>query len=274
MKPGIMSRSFSSPTLDEELDAVVAHGITCMQFDLSSAGIPSLPDQIDDAVCSKIHQAFKTRDLTMVGVNAFFNMIHPDPQHRETGLKNLDVLAAACEKLGTSVIALATGSRHKVMWFPHQDNDTPEAWKDLLDCMGRAVEIAEKHNVTLAFEPEMANVCHSAQKARQLLDEISSPNLKIVMDGANIFHTGELQRMAEILDEAFSLLGDDIVFAHGKDLDKDGAAGQLPAGKGALDYSRYLSLINNLDPNMPVILHGLKDDDVAACVAFLLSKQT
>lgn len=272
MKIGIMSKTFSGPTLEEELDAVVDHGISIMQFDLSSAGIPS-PDRLDDDVCSKIRKAFKIRDLTMVAVNGFFNMIHPDPQHRETGLENLEVLAAACEKLGTSVIALATGSRHEVLWFPHPDNGTPEAWTDLLECMGKAVEIAEKHNVTLAFEPEVSNVCDSAQKARQLIDEMGSPNLKVVMDGANIFHKGELPRMAEILDEAFSLLGKDIAFAHGKDLDKDGAAGHVPAGKGVLDYSRYLALINDLNPNMPVVLHGLKEDDVDGCVAFLLDKQ-
>jgi len=275
MQIGIMSRTFFRPTLEEELDAVVDHGITCMQFDLSSAGIASLPDQIDEDLCSKIHDAFKARNLTMAGVNGLFNMIHPDTQHRENGLKNLGVVASACEKLGTSIIALCTGTRNeKMMWLPHPDNNTPAAWKDLLACMEKAVEIAEKHKVTLAFEPEVANVVDSAQKARQLIDEISSPNLKVIIDGANVFHAGELPRMAEILDEAFSLLSGDIAFAHAKDLDHDGAAGHLPAGKGVLDYTRYLSLINDLDPAMPVLLHGLKEQDVDDCVAFLRSKQT
>ena len=39
-----------------------------------------------------------------------------------------------------------------------------------------------------------------------------------------------------MLDEAFALLGRDIVLAHAKDLDHDGEAGHLPAGKGLLDY--------------------------------------
>ena len=55
------------------------------------------------------------------------------------------------------------------------------------------------------------------------------------MDGANIFHAGELPRMREILDEAFALLGEHIAFAHAKDLDRDGEAGHLAAGKGLLD---------------------------------------
>jgi len=268
-----MSRTIFRKTLDEELDEVVAHGLNCMQFDLSSAGLPSLPEQIDDDACSRIKSALAERDIAVAGVNCLFNMIHPDPEHRQAGLDRLAVLAAAAGKLGISTLVLCTGTRNeKMMWFPHPDNSTPEAWKDLLAVMETAVETAEANHVVLAFEPEVANVVDSAQKARQLIDDIGSSHLKVVIDGANIFHEGELPRMSEILDDAFELLGDDIAFAHAKDLDHDGAAGHLPAGKGLLDYARYLSLINRLDPGMPVVLHGLREEDLDECVAFLRDK--
>ena len=48
-------------------------------------------------------------------------------------------------------------------------------------------------------------VVDTAAKARALLDHFHSPYLKVVIDGANLFHTGELPRMREILDEAFQL---------------------------------------------------------------------
>jgi len=273
MQIGLMSRTIFRGSLEEELDAVVEHGLGCMQFDLSSGGLPSLPEQIDDDACSKIKNALTERNITVAGVNCLFNMIHPDPEHRQAGLSRLKVLASAADKLDISTLVLCTGTRNeKMMWFPHPDNGSPEAWQDLLDTMGEAVKAAEAHQVILAFEPEVANVVDSAQKARRLIDEIGSPNLKIVIDGANIFHEGELPRMSDILDEAFDLLGDDIAFAHAKDLDHDGAAGHLPAGRGLLDYERYLSLIRRLDPDMPVVLHGLREEDVDECVAFLRSK--
>jgi len=203
-----------------------------------------------------------------------YNMIHPDVAQREDGLKKLGVLAPACKRLGTSVIALCTGTRNpKMMWLPHPDNHTPEAWKDLVDSMGQALQIAEEYDVTLAFEPEVDNVVDSAKTARRFLDEMGSPNLTIIMDCANIFHTGELPRMAEILDEAFELLGKDTVFTHGKDLDHDGSAGHLPAGKGLLDYGRYLALIDGLGFDSPLILHGLSEAQVDDSVAFVKGKQ-
>ena len=92
------------------------------------------------------------------------------------------------------------------------------------------------------------------------------------MDAANLFHGGELPRMKEILEEAFALLGKDIVLAHAKDLDHDGDAGHLPAGHGRLDYARYMSLLHGCGFKGPLLLHGLSDAQVPGCVAFLREK--
>ena len=273
MQIGTMSGTFARATLEEALDAVVNHGMSCVQFNLSSAGVTKIQPHIDEDLCDKIREEMSARNITMTALGGTYNMIHPDVQRRADGLRNLRVLAAACERLGTSVIALCTGSRDPDnMWRRHPDNDTPEAWDDLVVSMRQAIEVAEEYQVTLAFEPEVANVVDSAIKARRIIDQIGSPYLKVVMDGANIFHTGELPRMREILDEAFALLGEDIAFAHAKDLDRDGEAGHLAAGKGLLDYDQYLSLLNDVDPDVSIILHGLSEAEVDGCVSFLQEK--
>ena len=109
----------------------------------------------------------------------------------------------------------------------------------------------------------------SARKARTLLDEMRSSQLKVVIDPANLFHEGELPRMREILDEAFALLGPDIVLAHAKDLDHDGEAGGLPAGQGLLDYDHYLTLLADHGYDGPLVLHGLAETQVGPSVQFL-----
>jgi sugar phosphate isomerase/epimerase len=96
--------------------------------------------------------------------------------------------------------------------------------------------------------------------------------LKVNIDSANLFHAGELPRMKEILDEAFALLGKDIVLAHAKDLDHDGEAGHKPAGQGLLDYDRYLALLRKYHFKGPLLLHGLTVAQVPGCMAFLRAK--
>jgi len=270
---GIFTKTFTRSTLEGTLDAVAAHGIRAVQFNLSCAGLPSMPERLDPASVAHIRDALAARSLTMAALSGTFNTIHPDLQQREDGLRQLGVLAAACAGLGMSVITLSTGTRDPDdMWRRHPDNDMPEAWDDLLASMREAVRLAEQAGVTLAFEPEVANVVDSAHKARRLLDEIGSPRLKVVLDPANIFHAGELPRMRAILDEAFELLGPDIVLAHAKDLSHDGEAGHEAAGQGLLDYDHYLALLNGLGRDIPLILHGLTEAQVDTSVAFLRSK--
>ena len=133
-------------------------------------------------------------------------------------------------------------------------------------------DIAQRAGVVLAFEPEVNNVVDSAKKARRLLDEIGSPFLKVTFDAANLFHAGELPRMKEILDEAFDLVGKDVVLAHAKDLDHDGDAGHKAAGQGKLDYDRYVALLHGCGFPGPLLLHGLSEAQVPGCVAFLREK--
>lgn len=273
MEIGIFAKTFVRPTLAETLEAVAGHGLRVVQFNMACAGLPSMPDQIDPALAAVIRTEMEARHIKMAAVSGTFNMIHPDPEQRRAGLRRLHELAAACAGLGTQLITLSTGTRDpENMWRRHPDNDTPTAWADLVAAMGEAVSIAGEYDVTLAFEPEVSNVIDSARKGRRLLDELASPHLKVVIDGANLFHAGELPRMQTILDEAFDLLGQDIVLAHAKDLSRDGEAGQEAAGQGVLDYDHYLSLLRKIGYNGPLILHGLTENQAAGAVAFLQDK--
>ena len=94
----------------------------------------------------------------------------------------------------------------------------------------------------------------------------------MVIDGANVFHAGELPRMRAILEETFALLGSDIVLAHAKDLSRDGEAGHEAAGTGLLDYGLYISLLHGAGYSGPLILHSLAEAQVAGCMSFLLEK--
>jgi sugar phosphate isomerase/epimerase len=198
-------------------------------------------------------------------------MIDPDRANRETGLRRLAAIARACSALGTSTITICTGTRDPDnMWRRHPDNDTPGAWHDLLVETTKAVKIAEDSDVTLAFEPERANVARNAAKGRALLDEIGSPHLKVVVDAANVIDPEHLERQAEDLDRAFELLGPDIVIAHGKDLGPNDKF--MAAGEGVVDYARYLSLLEAMRFAGPLILHTLTEAQVESSVRFIRSK--
>jgi len=270
MEIGIFPTTFQRPSLEETLDAMVALGLYASQVDLGVTGIPDLPEEIAATDVSRIHQAFASRGITMNAVAGHFNMIHPDPAVRDAGLHSLRVIAGASAGLGTSLITLCTGTRNQdSMWRPHPDNGTPAAWRDVVASLETALTIADEYDLTLAFGPEVNKVIDSPQRARRIMDEMGSSRLKVVIDGANIFHKGDLPQMTRVLTEAFDLIGNDIVLAHAKDLDHDGDAGQLAAGTGLLDFDLYCKLLRESGYDGAVILHGLTEAQAPGCVAFL-----
>jgi sugar phosphate isomerase/epimerase len=269
---GLLSPEFPAVSLSANLDAIAETGAVSVQFDLVSAVGQTFPTELSQDIVEAIQECFSSRKLTLAALSGTYNMIDLDLQARAAGAAGLNRVIGLAPQLGTKVVTLCTGSRDpNSMWRKHPDNDTPEAWADLLVQMEKAVRVAEEYAVTLGVEPEIGNTINSVHKARRLLDEVRSPFLKIVMDGANIFQRGQLPQMRKVLDQAFELLGSDIALAHAKDLDQDGEAGHVAAGRGRLDYRYYLELLKRSGFEGSIILHALKPAEAKDRLAFVRS---
>jgi sugar phosphate isomerase/epimerase len=269
MEMGIFAKTFSRKNVTEVCQAVQAHNINTVQFNMSCANLPTLPLKYESDTLQNLENAISKTGIKVAAVSGTFNMIHPNTDERELGLLGLGNLACACEYLGTKVITLCTGSRDADnMWKFHPENNDPQAWVDLSRTMERALKIAEKYNVILGIEPELSNVINTAKKAKKLLDTFQSEHLKIIMDGTNLIPINEVDQMHIILDAAFDLLGEDIILAHAKDFSID-KHDFVAAGKGSLDYEYYLSLLKSVNYDGPLIVHGLSEEQVPVSIAFL-----
>ena len=137
------------------------------------------------------------------------------------------------------MITLCTGTRDaQDQWRAHPDNGTAEAWRDLLAAMESAITTAERWNIDLGIEPELANVVTSAAKAAQLIGELKSERIKIVLDPANLFEQAGLAEQHRLVSSAVDLLGERIAMAHAKDRAADGSF--IAAGKGVVDFRHFL----------------------------------
>ena len=266
MHLGIFAKTFPRPTLEETLDAIADRGLTHVQFNMSCAGLPTLPERIDEKFCRSVARAFRERGLTMAAISGTFNLCDPNAIRLIDNLNRLEVLAAACRWLDTRIITLCAGTRDpEDMWRWHPENVRRSTWDSMIESMRLAARIAVRHEVTLAFEPELNNVVNSVSKARRLLDEIGSPWLKVVIDPANLIRPGELSRMSEVFEEAFDWLGPDIVLAHAKDpyiderLDEDQVRRALESDKEHLGMLFQLFINRRL--SSPVQEEGNREED-------------
>ncbi len=268
---GVMTTEFDEPTFDAVIDQVVRHDIGSVQLQLGSVvrtistkdsllrGLDVLGGEITAELATYARSVLDARNVAVAAVDGTYNMIHPDPERRARNLDHLIRLIDLAADFGTDIVTLCSGSRDDIMWHRSPANQTTEAWQDLLDQVRVAARAAERAGVVLAVEPEHNNVVDSAHRARQLMDEVGSPAVKVLMDGANIFHRGDLDRMHDHLAEAFALIGEDVVLAHAKDLDHDGDAGGRAAGQGLMDYQQYLSELQRCGFDGTVVLHQLTE---------------
>ena len=270
MTLGIFAKVFERPTLAETLDAVVAHDLSFIQFNLESAHSESLPEAIASDTVSSIKDEMDRRGVVISSLSGTFNMIHPDPAVVRDGLRRFEVVAMAGRPLGTDFVTLCTGTRDSNnMWRRHRQNDSEAAWNDLLATTGAALEIAARANVTLGIEPEPGNVINSAVKCRRLIDHFGSSSLKVIFDPANLISTDLARDPTELLTEAFALLGPDIAIGHGKDCGPSGDV--VPAGKGIVPWKMVIDHLSALsgDEPIPLILHGIVEADVADVLSYL-----
>ncbi len=268
MQLGIFAKTFDGKSPGIVLPQVKAAGFQVVQYNMACSGLSSMPDDISDAVIADIKAATQSSGIELNALSATYNMIHPNVATREIGHRRLAVIAQAAHDMGIPLITLCTGTRDATdQWKHHPDNTSGGAWHDLMQSMQTAIAIADRYNVNLGIEPELANVINSAAKARKLIDELKSSRVKIIFDPANLFETETVTEQRRIVSSALDLLSQDIAMAHAKDRTASGEF--VAAGTGVLDYPHFLSELKQSGFNGPLITHGLSAAEAPGVCAFL-----
>lgn len=268
MKLGIFSKTFNGADPQTVFAAVKRAGYSAVQHNMECCGLPAMPDEIPPGAAAAIRAAAEANGIEVSANSATYNMAHPDPAVRRAGLRRLGVIAAAAHPMGTRLLTLCTGTLDPGnMWRRHPGNDSPEAWRTLIESMTGAIEIAEKYDVELGIEPELANIVSSAERARRLIDELRSPRVRVIMDAANLFELGSLERQRAIVAAGIELLADRISIAHAKDRTPEGRF--TTAGRGVVDYKHYVECLKRVGFNGPLIAHGLAETEAVEVAQFL-----
>ena len=263
MIPAIFSRTYPLTSAAATFAAVKADGFAAVQFNLCNLGLAALPDGLPDDVLATLDAARSqaaTAGIQIAALSGTWNMAHPDPGHRAAQRPRFQTVLHAAKRLGTPIVTLCTGSRDaSSMWAAHPDNDTPQAWADLCAELTFALDQAAQIGVSLAIEPEPANVVADAQTARRILDAMQAPHLGIILDAANLIPAADAPRQTAILDHALNLLGHTLLLAHAKDHDAAGTV--VPPGDGVIDLPAFAAALKAAGFEGPLIGHGFDAAD-------------
>ncbi|HEY5744037.1 MAG TPA: TIM barrel protein [Terrimicrobiaceae bacterium] len=176
MKLGVFAKTYERPSVDQVFESAARDGFSCVQFNLACSGLNTLPDEpVREEITSEIQRAARRYGIELAAVSGTFNMAHPVASVRHDGVKRLKNVITWAAATGVPAVTLCTGSRDPAdMWRAHPENRSPQAWEDLVETLTQVLSVAEAAGVTLAIEPEPANVVADAMSARRLLDSLAT----------------------------------------------------------------------------------------------------
>lgn len=268
MHLGIFAKTFPGTSPEAMLGAARDAGYESVQYNMACSGLSSLPETVVDTIADAVRAACRSTGVRLAAISATYNMIHPDQPTREAGRRSFEAIATAAHRMGSDLLTVCTGSCDgQDQWRHHPDNDTAGAWTEMMSEFRYLVAIAERFNVYIGVEPELANVINSAHKARVLIDELGSDRVMIVFDPANLFEKEARAEQRMIIEQAVELLKDRIAIAHAKDRNTDGSF--ATAGKGVIDYPHYIDSLRKANFRGDLITHGLAADEAAGVARFL-----
>lgn len=268
MQIGIFAKTFDGADPETILAAAANASYATVQYNMACSGLPSLPTHVTPEHIEAIESAIENSGVSICALSATYNMVHPDSEIRNKGLASLEVLAGAAQSLNVRLLTLCTGSRNPLdQWAHHVDNQTPEAWADLRAAMEKALAIAEAHDLYLGIEPEHGNVVNSSTAAKQLIAELGSSRLKVIIDPANLVSTESATEQKIIIATAIEQVAGHIVLAHAKDRNSNGEV--VASGQGVIDFPHFISRLKNGGYDGPLVTHGLAASEAMSVRKFL-----
>jgi sugar phosphate isomerase/epimerase len=258
---------------------VAAKGFDCVQL----APAKALADfaegaggRIDPGYAAGVAAALSAQGVRVAVIGCYINPIHPDPAARRAGLLRFKASLAACAAFGCGIVATETGSLNADCSF-HPGNGGEEAFMTLVASVAELAEAAEAAGMTACIEGVVRHVASSPARLARVLKEVASPSLKVILDPVNFLDKSNMGRSREVVDEAFDLLGPDILALHAKDCAQgDQDCRILPPGQGILDYGHILGRLAEANPQADILIEDLRPEDMEgarAHVAGLLGRQ-
>ena len=214
-------------------------------------GRSDLSEMTDDR-SRKIVETYKSRGIDVVALGVFTNLIDPDGAERAANLAYYDRMMQIAALNGIPCLPTECGfiaGRRGIDAARYE-----EAFEILLDSLKRLAEKAEHYDVYVALEACVLDVVPSAKRAADLLAQVGSERIRILLDPANLIANSSEEDM-------FRYLAQHIAYFHGKDRKLNDARGRL-VGDGDIDWPLFLSLYHRHTEGTPFILEYVNATNV------------
>jgi len=247
----------SAKPFDEQVKAIRAAGYTACE----GGSAEWVNGTLTDSQIRELKAILSEHDVQFYALHTWVNIIHPNLDERRKNQRHVAQAVEMAERLGMGYILTHTGGnasgRNKDM--PHPENWTKETWDKSVAATKQILKDTAGSKVDLGFEAVNSCNNNTPKSHVRLKADVGDDRVKVVLDPVNMLHPGVIFRTTELVNECFDLIGEDIVYAHAKDLvwnEMLPAFDGVTLGEGTMDYEQYLVRLSRMKrPRVLLIEH-------------------
>lgn len=243
---------------DSWAEAVKNHGYSAAYCPVNS--------ESDEATIDAYVEAAKKADIVIAEVGAWSNPISVDNVEREAALEKCRVQLALADRVGANCCVNISGSRGPKWDGPHPNNLTDDTFDLIVESVRSIIDDVKPTRTFYTLEMMPWAYPEGADSYLRLIKAIDRVQCAVHLDPVNIINGIErYYRSGDLIRDCFAKLGAHIKSCHAKDISlADNLTVHLDEtrpGLGGLDYGTYLRELDQLDPDIPLMLEHLPSAD-------------
>jgi sugar phosphate isomerase/epimerase len=230
-----------------------------------TAAFSPVDDTDDESLLKAVVRAASDAGIIIAEVGAWSNPLSPDAAERAKALARCRNALWVADRLGANCAVNIAGSRGPKWDGPDPRDLTDETFDMVVEMCRAVIDDVKPSRAAWALEPMPWMYPDSPDSCLRLIKAVDRKAFAAHLDPVNMICSPQRYfANAAFLRECFSKLGPFIRACHGKDVLLSGKLtvhlDEVRPGQGALDYATYLSELNRLDPDTPLLLEHLPND--------------
>lgn len=266
---GIRGHDISAKTPNELGKRIASFGLTNTQL-APCKSFPTLAPSLESVSLgtgATIGTELTNQSIFISVLGCYVNISSEDETIRKTAVANFKRHIRASHAFCANMIGTETGSIKNGYC---QENFTNKAYSIACHSVAEMVAYAEDFGAIVGIEPGLNHPIYSVERLHQLVKDIRSDHLRLILDFSNLVSQETFSQQRKIMESAFEKLDGHIEHFHIKDCAIIGNHVEpVAVGKGELDFMPILTYVKKNYPSMSMTFEETKEKDVAEAVQYI-----
>ena len=210
-------------------------------------------------------KAAEAANIVIAEVGAWSNPLSPDAAAAQKALAHNQERLALADRIGARCCVNITGSRGKDWAGPDEKNFTQETFDLIVETVRKIVDAVKPAKTFYTLETMQVMYPDSADNYLKLIKAIDRKQCAAHFDPTNLVTSTQIYfATGAMIKDAMAKLGPYIRSCHAKDVKLSPRPhihmDEIRPGLGNLDYKVFLQELSKLDPDTPLMLEHLPNE--------------